>query len=204
MIVYQPIPSSSTQQLRSCQQNSGTSHVQNLNSQNYLSLLVIPKDTPSNNLELNQKQPLTSNIPPATIFNNEFLAAIFLFELEKTIPVLLFSGAALDIKPITTMYTNTKVDGHAIKLILNNQLSCQVDYAASVCIITANEATKTLISEIDDLPIEVNSIIMPIKVLVIKAIQYQALVGNDWLSKTNATLDWTTQKLQISQNSQHT
>ncbi|KAG9286223.1 hypothetical protein G9A89_014209 [Geosiphon pyriformis] len=34
--------------------------------------------------------------------------------------------------------------------------------------------------------------------------QYQALVGNDWLSKNNAVLDWTTQKLQLSQNSQHT
>ncbi|KAG9290314.1 hypothetical protein G9A89_007045 [Geosiphon pyriformis] len=37
-----------------------------------------------------------------------------------------------------------------------------------------------------------------------EATQYQALVGNNWLSKTNATLDWNMQKLQISQNSQHT
>ncbi|KAG9286656.1 hypothetical protein G9A89_012206 [Geosiphon pyriformis] len=36
-----------------------------------------------------------------------------------------------------------------------------------------------------------------------EATQYQALVGNDWLSKTNATLDWNTQKLQLSQNRQH-
>ncbi|KAG9296295.1 hypothetical protein G9A89_014887 [Geosiphon pyriformis] len=59
------------------------------------------------------------------------------------------------------------------------------------------------ISKIDNLPIEVNSIIMPIKVLVMEATQYQALVGNDWLFKTNMMLDWTTQELQISQNSQH-
>ncbi|KAG9295854.1 hypothetical protein G9A89_006593 [Geosiphon pyriformis] len=31
---------------------------------------------------------------------------------------------------------------------------------------------------------------VPIKVLIIEATQYQALVGNDWLSKTNALLDW--------------
>ncbi|KAG9306991.1 hypothetical protein G9A89_000905 [Geosiphon pyriformis] len=37
-----------------------------------------------------------------------------------------------------------------------------------------------------------------------EAIQYQALVGNDWLSKTNTILDWTIQELQLSQNSQHT
>ncbi|KAG9307509.1 hypothetical protein G9A89_017339 [Geosiphon pyriformis] len=37
-----------------------------------------------------------------------------------------------------------------------------------------------------------------------KATQYQALIENDWLFKTNATLDWNTQKLQLSQNGQHT
>ncbi|KAG9289702.1 hypothetical protein G9A89_014437 [Geosiphon pyriformis] len=34
--------------------------------------------------------------------------------------------------------------------------------------------------------------------------QYQALVGNNWLSKTNAILDWTTQELQLSGNGQYT
>ncbi|KAG9290269.1 hypothetical protein G9A89_022245 [Geosiphon pyriformis] len=68
----------------------------------------------------------------------------------------------------------------------------------------ADGATKTLIGEIDDLPIKINGIIVPIKVLVIEATQYQALVGNDWLSKTNVTLDWNTQELQLNQNGQHT
>ncbi|KAG9304434.1 hypothetical protein G9A89_019996 [Geosiphon pyriformis] len=111
------------------------------------------------------------------------------------------------------MYTNAKVDGHSIKLILDSgstgsiitkqlmdQLNCRVDHAVSTRIITADGVTKTLIGEIDDFPIEVNGIIVPIKVLVMKATQYQALVGNNWLSKTNATLDWNTQELQLSQN----
>ncbi|KAG9302005.1 hypothetical protein G9A89_021049 [Geosiphon pyriformis] len=33
-----------------------------------------------------------------------------------------------------------------------------------------------------------------------EATQYQAFVGNDWLFKTNATLDWNTQELQLNQN----
>ncbi|KAG9301972.1 hypothetical protein G9A89_021016 [Geosiphon pyriformis] len=61
-----------------------------------------------------------------------------------------------------------------------------------------------LIGKIDNFPIEVNGIITSIKVLVIKATQYQALVDNNWLFKNNAILDWTTQKLQLSQNGQHT
>ncbi|KAG9302752.1 hypothetical protein G9A89_009529 [Geosiphon pyriformis] len=60
------------------------------------------------------------------------------------------------------------------------------------------------ISEINDFPIEVNDIITFIKVLVMETTQYQALVSNDWLSKNNAILNWTTQELQLSQNGQHT
>ncbi|KAG9301083.1 hypothetical protein G9A89_012466 [Geosiphon pyriformis] len=49
----------------------------------------------------------------------------------------------------------------------------------------ANGATKTPISKIDDFPIEVNSIIVPIKVLVMEATQYQALCG--YFKTTNLT-----------------
>ncbi|KAG9301762.1 hypothetical protein G9A89_003309 [Geosiphon pyriformis] len=82
----------------------------------------------------------------------------------------LFSEAALEEKPIMAMYTDTKI-------------------------ITADGATKTPIGEIDDFPIEVNNIIVLIKVLMMEATQYQALVDNDWLSKINAVFNWMTQKL---------
>ncbi|KAG9305083.1 hypothetical protein G9A89_007723 [Geosiphon pyriformis] len=100
----------------------------------------------------------------------------------------LFNGAALNIKLIMVMYTNAKVD---------------VDYAASTKIITADRSTKTPIGKINNFSIEVNSITTPIKILVIEAIQYQVLVGNNWLFKTNAMLDWNTQELQLSQNGQN-
>ncbi|KAG9288421.1 hypothetical protein G9A89_015627 [Geosiphon pyriformis] len=141
----------------------------NLNSQNYLSLLITLEDTSANNLTFTQKQPLTSNIPPATITKDESLAAIFPFEFEKTTATPLFSGAALEAKLITTMYTDAKVERQSIKLIL--------DSAVSARIITTDGVTKTPISEIDDFPFEINGIVTPIKVLVIKATQYQALLA---------------------------
>ncbi|KAG9295768.1 hypothetical protein G9A89_008996 [Geosiphon pyriformis] len=166
-------------------------------SSNYLSLLVIPEDVTSNNPELDQQPTiLTNNISLAIITNNELLTAIFLFKLKEVMSVPLFSRAALEEKSITAMYTDAKVNGHSIKLILNS--------AASTRIITADSTMKTPIGKINDFPIEVNDIITPIKVLVIEATQYQALVDNDWLSKNNAVLDWTTQELQLSQNGQHT
>ncbi|KAG9301278.1 hypothetical protein G9A89_012661 [Geosiphon pyriformis] len=97
-------------------------------------------------------------------------------------PVLLFSGAVFNTKPITAMYTDAKINKQTIKLILDNrstgsiitqqlinQLSCQVDHTTSTRIIMANRATKTPIGEIDNFLFEVNSIITPIKVLVIEA-----------------------------------
>ncbi|KAG9284104.1 hypothetical protein G9A89_022878 [Geosiphon pyriformis] len=191
IVVHQPIPSSSQQSSGLRQRNSDTSQPQNPNSQNYLSLLVTPEDASTNNLAFTQKQPLTSNIPPAIITEDKLLATIFPFEFEETATMPLFSGAVLEAKPITMMYIDTKVEGHQI-----NPRQC-------ARIITADRATKTLISEIDNFPFEVNGIVTPIKVLVMEATQYQALIGNDWLFKVNATLDWNTQELQLTYQDQH-
>ncbi|KAG9295111.1 hypothetical protein G9A89_006092 [Geosiphon pyriformis] len=187
---------------RSRSWNSGTGVTQNPNFQNYLSLLVSPEDVSANNLKSAQKQPLPSNIPPVTITKDESLTAIFPFKFEETTITLLFSEATLEAKLITVIYIDAKVDEQSIKLILDSSLV--VDRTASARILTADEATKTPISKIDEFPFEVNGIITPIKVLVIEATQYQALVGNNWLFKTNAVLDWTTQELQLSINGQHT
>ncbi|KAG9304473.1 hypothetical protein G9A89_020037 [Geosiphon pyriformis] len=121
MVVHQLIPSSFHQPPDFRQQNLSISSTQNPNFQNYLSLLVIPKDATTNNLESNSPQiTLTNNIPLTMITKNKSLTAIFPFELEETINPPLFSGAALKEKPITTMYTDAKVDGHFIKLILDS------------------------------------------------------------------------------------
>ncbi|KAG9291009.1 hypothetical protein G9A89_012881 [Geosiphon pyriformis] len=183
---------------RSRQWNLGAGHPQNPNSQDYLSLLVTLEDTSPSNQEPTQKQQtLTSNILPATVTNDKSLAAIFLFKIKEPSSISLFSGAAFDEKPITMMYTDAKVNGQSIKLILDSssagsiitqqlmdQLGHRVDRTASTRIITADGVTKTPIGEIDDFSFKINGIITLIKVLVMKATQYQALVGNDWLFKT--------------------
>ncbi|KAG9294460.1 hypothetical protein G9A89_001965 [Geosiphon pyriformis] len=163
---------SSQQSSGLCQQNLGAGQPQNPNFQNYLSLLVTPEDASTNNPAFAQKQLLTSNIPPVTITEDESLATIFPFKFKETTAMLLFSGAALEAKPITIMYTDVKVEGQFIKLILDS-----VDQAASARIITTDEATKTPIGEIDNFPFEVNGIMTLIKVLVMEVTQYQALVA---------------------------
>ncbi|KAG9299712.1 hypothetical protein G9A89_013072 [Geosiphon pyriformis] len=130
------------------------------------------------------KQSLT-NIPPATVIEDESLAAIFLFKIEELTETPLFSGAVLKKKPITVMYTDAKIDGQSIKLILDSGSAGSIITRQLMDQLT----TKTPIGKIDNLPIEINGITVPIKVLVMEATQYQAL---------------NTQELQLSQNGQHT
>ncbi|KAG9285602.1 hypothetical protein G9A89_009242 [Geosiphon pyriformis] len=162
-------------------------------------------------------QPLTTNIPPTTITEDMTLAAIFFFNIDSLKTTNLFSGTTINPdKPIMAMYADAKVGTLDIKLILDNgstgsiimkqlmdQLGYQVDHAATTRIITVNGNTKTLISKIDNFLFEINRIQIPTKVLVTEVTQYQALIGNNWLSKANAILDWNTQELQIMFNGQH-
>ncbi|KAG9301554.1 hypothetical protein G9A89_004825 [Geosiphon pyriformis] len=139
---------------------------------------------------------LANNILPATVTNDKLFVVIFPFDLKETIEIPLFSGAALEEKPITIMYMNAKIDGHTIKLILNSESAGSI-ITRQLMDQLADGAIKTPIGKINNLPIEINGIMVPIKVFVMEATQYQALVGNNWLSKTHATLDWTTQELQL-------
>ncbi|KAG9284892.1 hypothetical protein G9A89_003815 [Geosiphon pyriformis] len=134
-----------------------------------------------------------SNIPLATITKNTTLAAIFLFDIDNLNTHSLFSGAAINQdKPITALYTDARVGKIDIKLILDSgsassiitkqlmdQLGHRVDCAATTWIITADGNTKILIREIDNFLFEINGIQIPTKVLVMEAIQYQALIEND-------------------------
>ncbi|KAG9292610.1 hypothetical protein G9A89_006982 [Geosiphon pyriformis] len=139
-----------------------------------------------------------SNIPPATITEDTTLATIFSFNIDNLNTHSLFIGG-IDIKLIL----DSGLASSIIMKQLMNQLGHQVDYAAIARIITADGNTKTLIGEIDNFPFEINGIQIFTKVLIMEATQYQALVGNNWLSKANAILDWNTQELQLTFNRQH-
>ncbi|KAG9284382.1 hypothetical protein G9A89_023639 [Geosiphon pyriformis] len=173
---------------------------------------LINNDDRNINRTKNSSNKLSQTIPPAVATEDSSLAAIFLFELKEN--KAMFSGAALDEKcPITAMYIEATVNNTPIKFILDsgsagsiitlqlvNQLGFKVDCAVTSQIITVNGSTKLPHGEIDSFPFEINSIVIPTKVLVMNATQYQVLVENDWLTKANTTLDWTTQELLINYN----
>ncbi|KAG9293869.1 hypothetical protein G9A89_019207 [Geosiphon pyriformis] len=187
---------------------------------------------PNNQLESDFQQPTLSEdkvaaprsnssnhiISPAQIAQNANLSDIFLFEFEANkSPFLLSNAAVNEQKAITAMYTEAIVEEKPICLILDNrlagsiityqlmqQLKRNVDRLAQTVIVTADSIKKTPVGEIDDFPFTIDRITIPVKVLVMNAPQYQALVRNDWLLKANANLNWETQELKISYQGQYT
>ncbi|KAG9285606.1 hypothetical protein G9A89_009246 [Geosiphon pyriformis] len=167
-----------------------------------------------------QQQNLSHNhttIPPARIAENANLSDIFPFEFEANELLFLLSNvAANEQKAITAIYTEAEVKGKPIHLILDSgstgsiityqlmqQLKRNVDRPAQTVIITADSMKKTPVGEIDNFPFTLDRITIPVKVLVMDTSQYQALIGNDWLQKANANLNWETQELTISYQGQH-
>ncbi|KAG9288224.1 hypothetical protein G9A89_020530 [Geosiphon pyriformis] len=131
-----------------------------------------------------------TTIPPARIAENANLLDIFLFEFKANKLLFLLSNAATNKqKAITAMYTEAEVEGKTIRLILNSgstgsiityqliqQLKRNVDRPAQTVIVTANDMKKTPVGEIDNFLFTLDRITIPVKVLVIDAPQYQALV----------------------------
>ncbi|KAG9307514.1 hypothetical protein G9A89_017344 [Geosiphon pyriformis] len=150
-----------------------------------------------------RSNPFNHTIPPAQIAQNANLSDIFPFEFEANeLPFLLSNAAVNEQKTITAMYTEATVKEKPICLILDSGLA--ENRPAQTVIVTVNDMKKTPVGEINDFPFTIDGITILVKVLVMNAPQYQALVGNDWLFKANANLNWKTQELKISYQGQYT
>ena len=96
-----------------------------------------------------------------------------------------------------------QVDGATIQLILDSRSSGimiskqflkkvgrKVDKPLYVNMIGINREKRKALGEIKSLPIIVQQQLLPINVIVLEATSYDILVGNDWLTKYQAKLDW--------------
>ncbi|KAG9300238.1 hypothetical protein G9A89_011311 [Geosiphon pyriformis] len=148
--------------------------------------VTAPRSNPSNN----------NTILSAQIAQNANLLDIFSFKFKANeSPFLLSNTAANEQKAITAMYTEATLIQH---------LQRTVDRPAQTVIVTADSMKKTPVKKIDNFLFTIDKITIPVKVLVIDAPQYQALVRNYWLLKANANLNWETQELKISYQEQYT
>ncbi|KAG9298164.1 hypothetical protein G9A89_005432 [Geosiphon pyriformis] len=159
--------------------------------------------TQFNEVAAPKSNPFNYTISSAQIAQNANLSDIFLFEFKANeSPFLLSNAAVNEQKAITAMYTEATVEGKPIRLILDNRSAG--NRPAQTVIVTADSIKKTPVEEIDDFSFTIDGITIPVKILVMDALQYQALVGNDWLLKANTNLNWKTQELKISYQGQYT
>ncbi|KAG9300533.1 hypothetical protein G9A89_002411 [Geosiphon pyriformis] len=87
---------------------------------------------------------------------------------------------------------NSRLAGSIITYQLMQQLGRNVDKPVQTVIVIADGMKKTPVGEINNFSFTINGITIPVKVLVMDVPQYQALIKNDWLLKTNTNLDWET------------
>ncbi|KAG9286218.1 hypothetical protein G9A89_014204 [Geosiphon pyriformis] len=131
-----------------------------------------------------RSNPSNNTILPAQIAQNINLSDIFPFEFEANkSPFLLSNTAVNEQKTITAMYTEAKISWKYYYLSVN-----------ATALKNSDNIKKTSVREIDNFPFTINGITIPVKVLVMDALQYQ----------TNANLDWKTQELKISYQGQYT
>jgi RNase H-like domain found in reverse transcriptase/Reverse transcriptase (RNA-dependent DNA polymerase)/Aspartyl protease/Zinc knuckle len=115
----------------------------------------------------------------------------------------------------TALYCDAKVEGKTIPLIVDSgssgsvvsslllqKLGIKVERPSTVNMISVHGESKRAVGEISDFPFEVGSCEIPIDVVVTDARTYQAIVGNDWLSKVKANINWSNSEMIILWNNQ--
>jgi hypothetical protein len=103
----------------------------------------------------------------------------------------------------TALYCDATVKGTEIPLIIDSGaagsiVSCQllkdlkipIDRPSTTMMINVNGERKRPLGEVLDFPITIRGITVPINVIVTEAESYAAIVGNDWLSKVKANIDY--------------
>ena len=111
------------------------------------------------------------------------------------------------------MFCMAQVDGATVQLILDSgssgsviskqfleKVGRKVDQPSNINMIGINGEKRKAQGEIKSLPIVVQQQLLPINVVVSEATGYDVLVGNDWLTKYQAKLDWEKQMLMFSTN----
>ena len=101
------------------------------------------------------------------------------------------------------MYCLAEVDGRIVQVILDSgsagsvisqiflqKLKGQISRKTNVNMVGINGEKSKALGEVKQLPIRIQGQILPADVIVSEATGYDLLVGNDWLTKYQAVLDW--------------
>lgn len=78
-----------------------------------------------------------------------------------------------------------------------SDLGIKVKRPSMVNMINIHEQSKRAIREILDFPFVIRGVKIPINVVVTNAPSYQVIVGNDWLFKVQAKIDYNASEMTL-------
>ena len=97
------------------------------------------------------------------------------------IPLIIDSGAA----------------GSIVSCQFLNDVGIAIDRPSTTLMINVNGERKRPLGEVLDFPITIQGVTIPINVVVTDDLTYSAIVGNDWLAKVHASIDYGTANMTI-------
>ncbi|CAG8702529.1 8747_t:CDS:2, partial [Cetraspora pellucida] len=100
---------------------------------------------------------------------------------DKDIPLIVDSGSS----------------GSVVTSHLLQELGIRIEHPSVVNMINIHGESKRAIGEISNFPFSVSGIEISIDVIVTDATSYCAIVGNDWLAKVNAAINWNSSDMTI-------
>src|SRR5438034_5122649 len=111
----------------------------------------------------------------------------------------------------TAMYCDATIRGVKIPLIIDSgaagsivtshflsKLGIHIDRLSTTSMVNVNGEKKMPMGEVLNFPITVQGIEVPVNVVVTEAETYSVIVGNDWLRKVKANIDYKTSTMTIS------
>lgn len=80
--------------------------------------------------------------------------------------------------------------GSIISLSLLKDLEMEITRASKTVMINVNGERRRPLGAVSDIPLKIHDCIIPMDAIVTDANSYSAIVGNDWLRKTKAVIDY--------------
>ncbi|PKB96255.1 hypothetical protein RhiirA5_404483, partial [Rhizophagus irregularis] len=87
--------------------------------------------------------------------------------------------------------------GSIISLSLLKDLDMEITKASKTIMVNVNGERRRPLGAVTDIPLKIHECIIPMDAIVTDANSYSAIVGNDWLRKTKAVLDYNNNRMTI-------
>ena len=88
------------------------------------------------------------------------------------------------------LIVDSRSAGSIISLALLKDLDMEITRASKTVMVNVNSERRRPLGAVSDIPLKIRECIIPMDAIVTEADSYAAIVGNDWLRKTKAIIDY--------------